>query len=237
MGVVIAGTFNAKADRTFLNYHTGETFVAPASTEYNPVCTRSSDGNASIIEWTINYAEIRQPEYYPQTILWDTPTFYAYEQEDKPQITCTYLLADIDSRDITVTVEAAEYKDFSGYSLSPMTPVLPDCEGCGPVMFKIEPYPGYYPTEIYGFEDVFLNGKYRENLVFFPIQYDYENKTVRAYTKVKFRIEKTDAGIDDIAADNGSPVFYNLQGIKVRHPRKGQVYIEYLQSGRKHLAR
>ncbi len=220
-----------KADIPLLNYETGEITSVNASDKYAPICNRYSDGDALIIEWTVKCAYVTQSPYVPGTVSWDIPGFISAPlANDKPVVSYQNMRTDIDESKLTVTVEAADYKDFPDYRLSPDVWLL-DCEDCEPIVCEITPYTGFYPEKAYGYYtleyDTNSGHVKHTNLAFFPTLYDYEHSVVRAYTYVRFRIEDKQNGITETtAADSSAPTYFDLSGRKVNRPENGRIYIK-----------
>lgn len=215
-----------KADIPLLNYETGEITSVNASYEYAPTCNRYADGDALIIEWTLKYAYVTSCPYVPGTVLWRIPGFAIREYpKDKPVHPTHLMQSDIDENNLTVTIEAAEYKDFPDFRLCPVV-WLPDCADCPPEVSEITPYEGFYPENVYEYCQYTSNPK-QVDLVFFPVSYDYEHSVVRAYTYVRFRIEDKQNGIaETTAADSSAPTYFDLSGRKVNRPENGRIYIK-----------
>lgn len=93
----------------------------------------------------------------------------------------------------------------------------------------IEPYQGFYPTQPFNDNGIGIyRGTYIAFIGIWPVQYDYENSIVRAYTHLKLRIEykQEEAGASGIETDDAPAEFFTLQGIKVATPTKGTLYIK-----------
>lgn len=221
-----------KADIPLLNYETGEITSVDASYEYAPKCNRYADGDALIIEWTLQCAYVTPASHYPGTVNWNIPGFTSFPlADDKPMVSYQNMRTDIDESNLTVTVEAADYKDFPDYKLSPHYALEPDCKDCEPILFEITPYTGFYPEKAYGYYtleyDTNSGHVKHTNLAFFPTLYDYEHSVVRAYTYVRFRIEDKQNGIvETTAADSSAPTYFDLSGRKVNRPENGRIYIK-----------
>lgn len=213
-----------------LDYETGEFFEGdPFDRSFWPTYSSSPIENGRIDEYQVRYAAIMDSPWYENCVRWLIPCMVYSDWEGKPEVPVdgySFYLPD-GYTGVHITLSEAEYNDYN-FELQPS---LPPVGGNDPQRFvDIEPYEGFFPTESVCDNGV---GKYRNTYIAIvgirPVAYDYQNKIVRAYTRVRYTIEyiNESAGAqNEIMEYNIEAQYYTLQGIRVVEPQKGNMYIE-----------
>ncbi len=212
----------------FLDYTSGEFFTGETTNrELWPEWYGYPDDEGITVEWNIRYAIVEDSPYYNGCVRWCIPEFNVLDMEGKPEIAFHghYYELPAGYKSVSISLLEAEYKDFN-YELQPALPPVLDWE---PQRFvDIVPYTGFYPAETQEVSDIAIyRGIYSALVVTQPVQYDYQNHIVRAYTHLKYRIDyKEESGIEGFNADDTQAKYYNLQGIRIAEPQPGELYIE-----------
>lgn len=227
--VAALGNLTMQAERIF-DYETGEYFEGDISDRsFWPTFITTPNENGRIDEYHIRYAVIMNSPWYENCVRWLVPGMSYSDWEGLPEVPVdgySFTLPE-GYKSICITIVESEYKDYN-FELQPS---LPPVGGDEPQRFvDIEPYQGFFPTEPFCDNGT---GKYRDTYIQYvgvrPVAYDYENKIVRAYSHIKCKIEysKENAGAPNITIDNNiEPHYYTLQGIHIKEPKTGNLYIE-----------
>ncbi len=227
--VIVLGNLTIQAER-ILDYETGEFFDGdPLDHAYWPTTNTTSTEDGRTDEYCIRYAVIMDSPWYEDCVRWFIPGMFYSDWEGLPEVPVdgySFTLTD-GYKSINITIVETEYKDYN-FELQPS---LPPVAGDEPQRFvDIEPYEGFFPTATFCNNGV---GKFRDTYVAYvgvrPVAYDYLNKIVRAYSRIKCKIEyrKESASVPDVVNDdNNEPQYYSLQGLQIKEPQKGNVYIE-----------
>ena len=89
----------------------------------------------------------------------------------------------------------------------------------------ITPYEGFWPKEIID-PEVIVDPYWGPTFHFCPFQYDYQNKVVRAYKKIRFKRGKRPAGSSVATLEiPQKATYYTIDGFRVENPIKGEIYI------------
>lgn len=232
LGKTIVGTppNNFANEERILEYSTN-TFFQDVESKFHlyfPEYTESVDETGLTGEYRINYAFIRNDDYYLDCIRWKVPDTYDdnYHAMAVPDV--CYFVHSIevlsDSPVLTCEIIEADCIDWH-YRIAPVNPPEPDCissntdvrPNCVGVEehFDIKPYSGFYPEKIISAHSSGLHPE-QYYVEIYPVQYDYEHEIVRAYTHIKFKILcENMAAAATIDADSQQHEYYNLQGIRV----------------------
>lgn len=228
--LVFLFSFDVSAVR-ILDYETGEFIEGDRSDpQFAPIFTHTKTGNVRIDEFYFRYAFIEDSPWYEGCIRWNLPGFLHGFEEGKPETPMSGysvpLVPKYYKRAVIIMLES-EYKDFN-FELQPALPMCLDCE---PQRFvDIDPYDGFYPEEqIFDNGTEIYRGQSYQYVGVRPVSYDYNNHIVRAYTHLKYKLEYTteESGVNEITADvdEDGVEFYNLQGLRVFNPQRGNLYI------------
>lgn len=123
-----------------------------------------------------------------------------------------------------------DYIDFKDIECMPFH-IIVDCLDCDNSIRPITPYSGFWP------EDFKMDGGYSGNSNYMegyvcdrvcPLKYDYENKVMRAYTRLRIRRDSESSKIININAANRADqeVFYTIDGRVERNPQRNNIYIK-----------
>ena len=145
------------------------------------------------VSYTFSNVEVQKDPIFQNTFLWKISGFGINETPTEPAILFRSDAFSIpDNCSVSLVMLEAEYNDFE-YELAPARQPLPDNtyesynkDNISP----ISPYNGFYPSNIAALSDI---QTYRGNAIQYvqlcPIQYDYQNHKVRAYRKIKYKIQ------------------------------------------------
>ena len=194
------------AETGILDYQTGE--ITNGSFSETPIAemSRHTDDNGVTVEWNIRYAWIAEmsidADYKP--VAWTIPPFSSLNLKGLPGLpNISFYKSSFDISDkcdnFKITILETEYKDFH-YNLEANEPIEPHDNGEPNTYVAIDPYEGFLPAEaVKGYKYVYRTPYYNDNdgreikfgvdVFTFPIQYNYEEETVRAYTRIKYRID------------------------------------------------
>lgn len=217
------------AEYTYISYETGTHFTSSETIAPTWEITEQGD-DYFISTFQCSCAINQESYYYPGTLTWRIPGFGLNDIAGEPEIPGYYPQYTLpDGYDwCEIEIIETQYSDFS-CTLSPAIPVVADTEP--QYTAEITPYSGFFPT---GITEYYSPGHYRGNRVMNiglrPVQYDYENKTVRAYSKITYKVKyltEMPAGIHSavVNSDNSDATYYNLQGQPVAQPQSGTLYI------------
>lgn len=226
--IAALGNTTLQAQHIF-DYETGQYVEGdPSDHAYWPTANTTSAEDGRTDEYCIRYAVIMDSPWYEDCVRWFIPGMVYSDWEGLPEVPVdgySFTLPD-GYKSINITILETEYKDYN-FELQPS---LPPVAGDDPQRFvEIEPYEGFFPTTTFCNNGV---GKYRDTYIAYvgvrPVAYDYQNKIVRAYSRIKCKIEysKESASLPDVVNDdNNVPQYYSLQGLQIKEPQKGNMYI------------
>lgn len=152
---------------------------------------QESDGVT--ISYVFSTAEVQEDPIFPNSYFWKISGFGLNETPKEPAFLFRNDAFSIPNNcSVSLTILEAEYKDFE-YELAPARQSLPDntYEGySADNVSPISPYRGFLPSNIVELSEM---QSYRGNAIQYvklsPIKYDYQNHKVRAYTKIKYKIQ------------------------------------------------
>lgn len=158
----------------------------------SPPRTVEETSDGLIVTYKFNSADITEDDLFPGNYQWSFPGFSVSTQSGSP-----VLPEHIDAfaapagSNPSVTLLSSSYRDF-GYPLAPARfPILENdtivhtAQNVAP----ITPYSGYAPEHVCS---QLPSGEYRNQPIVrikvSPLQYDYNNRTVRAYSEISYKI-------------------------------------------------
>lgn len=226
--IAVLGNTTMQAQHIF-DYETGQYVEGdPLDRAYWPTTNTTSTEDGRSDEYCIRYAVIMDSPWYEDCVRWLIPGMIYSDWEGLPEVPVDgYSFALPNGyKSINITIVEAEYKDYN-FELQPS---LPPVAGDDPQRFvDIEPYEGFFPTAPFCDNGV---GKFRDTYIAYvgvrPVAYDYQNKVARAYTRIKCKIEysKESASVPDVVNDDtNEPQYFSLQGLQIKEPQKGNLYI------------
>ena len=149
-------------------------------------------GDGIVVTYKIQKAALSEDDLYPGTFNLEIPGFSNCMELRMPGIPMggDYYIVPKDSEP-TVALVSAKYKDLK-YELAParwpmsMSDTVSYSKSNVPV---IQPYSGFWPQVVV---EELPAGMYRRqpiaNAAINPVQYNYDSKTVRVYTEIKYKI-------------------------------------------------
>lgn len=142
--------------------------------------------------YTFTNAEIQEDPIFPNCVFWKIDGFGYNEIPTEPSVLYRSDAFSIPKNcNASLEIIEAEYKDYA-YNLAPARQPLPDntYEGYNENnISSITPYNGFFPANIAELSDIQIyRGNAIQNVQLSPIQYDYQNHVVRAYTKIKYKV-------------------------------------------------
>ncbi|MBR5844496.1 MAG: hypothetical protein IKY75_07975 [Bacteroidaceae bacterium] len=152
------------------------------------------EGNNIIITYTFDSAIVSEDPLFPNCHIWEYKGFGLIDIAGKPSLPVrrdAFTLSQYTSIDIIDT----SYIEIP-ITLAPARPPLIDNSYSTHTIESVDtitPYEGFFPDNILKTEEIEY---YKEKgllwVNIFPLQYDTENKVVRAYTKIKYKITISD---------------------------------------------
>lgn len=173
---------------------------------------------AITVTYNFNGATIQQDPIYDDSKFWKIYGFGLNETAGEPAIPYrndVFVLGKNTS--FSVEVIDSVYTD-SAFTLSPARPVLNNNDNSGYSIEnvpKIKPYEGFYPVRLTENGVQYYRGQGLLKITLSPIQYDFMNKTIRVYSKIKYRITLqpqavAQNGIKSSVLENRDPVLQNV---------------------------
>lgn len=116
----------------------------------------------------------------------------------------------------------SSFVDFEGVECCP---VYADADYIDKVSWKpIIPYSGFKPFEMYYiYKDQFIGGFV---LNVYPILYNYEDKIMRCYRYLKFKLVDDSDGVSDILLPDENVKYFSIDGKVIDTPQRGCLYIK-----------
>lgn len=157
-----------------------------------PLCSKVDYGDSIIITYDFHAAQIINDDIFQGCIQWKYEDWGINHTQGEASFPIKYDTYQTNQdQDITISIIDSEYIDFN-YELAPARPLMIDnvnsysSENISP----IQAYSGFSSNEIIEIEDV----QTQRNTSFHwvkvsPIQYDHANKIVRAFTKIKYKVD------------------------------------------------
>lgn len=194
---------------------------------------------AITVTYNFNGATIQQDPIYEDSKFWKIYGFGLNETAGEPAIPYRNdVFALGKNTSFSVDVIDSVYTD-SAFTLSPARPVLNNSDNSGYSIEnvpKIKPYEGFYPVRLTENGVQYYRGQGLLKVTLSPIQYDFMNKTIRVYSKIKYRITLqpqavAQNGIKSSVSENRDPVLQNVvlnnvstQPLKTAKTVKSAVY-------------
>ena len=157
-----------------------------------PIYSSIVNENSSIITYEFNAAKITEDDLFPNTYNWQYEDFNVNHIQGEAAFPIKYdTFSYPQGTNIEVSVIEANYIDFY-YELAPARQLIPENMSSNlskEDILPIQPYSGISPNEIIEIDDQQTSQKTTTFWVkVSPVQYDYTNKIVRAYTKIKYEV-------------------------------------------------
>ena len=215
-----------------LNLLTGE--VREGGNAASPTCSISTLDDGYQVTWEFTEARLVEDREFENTILWFFPDFRQIHIAGEPCISCEYDWLLIGNATPTLEVVDSSFVDYN-YQLAPAFPLQP---GGTPLYEKVEripinPYEGFFPTHIIKETGFYSYSESREvAYAIYPIQYNYEQQIVRAYTKIVYKVTLSDSttGIEELKTKEDMPTnSFSLDG----RPIKGNAKSVIIRDGKK----
>ncbi len=187
--VVSCGLFVFSAyGQQIINLVTGE--IKTKSLAEEPVRTEEPLNDGFLVTYDFHEAYLSEEPDYPNCVMWNIPGFLQKNDPGFPSIPFQNDWFEIGNFIPSVEIVECNYVDYQ-YQLPPAIPVQPiSSETYEKVKrIPINSFDGFYPKSVVesnGFS-LFLNEKYACFRIS-PVQYNYEQKTVRAYTRITYKI-------------------------------------------------
>ncbi len=160
-----------------------------------PKCIKSDFGDSIIISYEFQSAKIIEDYIFPGCVQWkyeDWGINHIQGEASFPIKIDTYTTTQ--NCNISVLLIESEFIDFN-YELAPARQPLVDNSANlfnSENIMPIQAYSGFSPNEIVEIEDI---QTHKDKSIYWvkisPVQYDYNNKIVRAYTKIKYKVTYT----------------------------------------------
>ena len=145
-----------------------------------------------LITYIFSKAILREDPTYPNSYFWSYPHFMESEVIGSPAFPYQNNWLDIDNSIPTMEIVESNYVDFH-YQLASALP--PQIEGLSTDnsaihnRLPIASYHGFMPKSVVAEIGVsHITGKSQVGYTVYPIQYDYERKIIRAYTRISYKV-------------------------------------------------
>ena len=218
-----------------LNLLTGEVREGYEYEAEKPVRTVETLDDGYLVTWEFSEAVIRDDESFPNCVLWIIPGFMESLEAGTPalQYKINWLKID-DAIPFSMKIIESNFVDYQ-YQLAPAIPAQP--VGQNPYNYveriPINPYVGFLPDSIVkdlgvSYDDPDSYAGYQVT----PFQYNYEERIIRAYTKIVYKVTLSDSttGIEELKAkEDMSTNGFTLDG----RPAKGNAKSVIVRDGRK----
>ena len=158
-----------------------------------PIYSSIVNGNSTIITYEFNAAKVIEDDLFPNTYNWRYEDFDVNHNQGEAAFPIKYdTFSYPQGTNIEVSVIEANYTDFY-YELAPARQLYPGRMSKNlskEDILPIQPYSGVSPNKIIEIDDQQTSQKTTTFWVkISPVQYDYTNKIVRAYTKIKYEVK------------------------------------------------
>jgi len=186
--LLAASTFFLADAQQVINLLTGE--VREGSDAANPVRTVETLEDGYLVTYEFTEAVIEKDKELPNCFLWRYKEYFMDSQTNgEPSILyrSDWLKLEKDEMPALEILECS-YTDFH-YQLAPAFPPQSDCESGKVRRLPITPYEGFYPVSAVEFDRLsYIIGQINAVYMIYPISYNYEQQTVRAYTKIVYKV-------------------------------------------------
>lgn len=224
--------FASAQGQQVLNLLTGE--LRDGSDATSPSCSILTLDDGYQVPWEFTEARLVEDREFENTVLWFIPGFRQSDKAGEPCISCQYDWLQIGDSTPTLEVVESSFVDYN-YQLAPAFPAQPG----DPLTYDrveripIKSYEGYFPTHVVEEAGYFPYYGGREvGYAIYPIQYNFEQQIVRAYTKIVYKVTLSDSttGIEELKTkEDMSTVGFTLDG----RPAKGNAKSVIVRDGRK----
>lgn len=203
--LVINCLFLAVYAQTTITIATGS--QSPGISVCTPSRTFVKTDNGFRITYKFDKANINPDIFYPDAFEWSIDNFGTTHELAKPAIPIrkeSYFIPE--GKTISVSVSDIKYTELN-MQLAPAKPMLLGEHNDNLTLSdvpQINNYSGFYPTQIVNVacSEFYRNSEFAYVNVF-PIQYDMQNKKVRAYTEITFDVNFIEKTSPNRVRDNG----------------------------------
>jgi len=228
--------FASAQGQQVLNLLTGE--LRDGSDAASPSCSILTLDDGYQVTWEFTEARLVEDREFENTVLWFIPGFRQSDKAGEPCISCQYDWLQIGDSTPTLEVAESSFVDYN-YQLAPAFPAQPG----DPLTYDrveripIKSYEGYFPTHVVEEAGYFPYYGGREvGYAIYPIQYNFEQQIIRAYTKIVYKMTLSDSttSIEELKAPaegQGRP--FSLEGLSA----KGNSSPWMIRDGKKLLVR
>lgn len=179
----------AYALQTELDLRTGQ-LVEPSDSF--PLQSVEKYDDSIIVTYEIPFAHVKSDAVFQNAVQWGIKGFGINNVLGEAAFPIKLDIFEVpDNMVASIVVVDTSYVEFP-YELAPARPPLTDSRDdyhSIENILEIKPYIGFYPVNVAEKDDV---QKYRGHLMqtirIYPVQYDYSNKIVRAYTFIRYKI-------------------------------------------------
>lgn len=227
--------FASAQGQQVLNLLTGE--VRNGSDAAKPVKTVETLEDGYLVTYSFTEVLLVKDELYSDCVFCCINGFLETDEIEYPAFPYKKVWVNVNESNPKVEMVESNFVDFN-YKLSPARPPLPDesyytFENVPP----ITPYSGFMPEKNVKELGILENqGRYRFGCCVYPIQYNYVQQIVRAYTKIVYKVTLSDSttGIEELNTKEDMPTNgFTLDG----RPVKGNVKSVIIQEGKKRIVR
>lgn len=158
-----------------------------------PLCNKEDFGDSIIITYDFQAAQIVNDEIFTGCIHWKYEDWGINHNQGEASFPIKYdTYTTTQNQNISIALIESDYIDFN-YELAPAHPISTNnLSSSQRDIAPINLYSGFYPNKLVEFDDVQTQKNNSTHWIkISPVQYDHSNKIVRAYTKIKFKVEFT----------------------------------------------
>lgn len=184
--LLAASTFFLADAQQVINLLTGE--VREGSDAAEPVVKVDTIENGYLVNYAYSEAILKQDHELPDCIMWSYPGYMVSDMNGTPSYLFKKGWVSIDNYTILIEIVDSCYVDFN-YQLAPAYPAQPISPYSQVIRKPITPCLGFSPDVLIEKDEIRrVNGVRQLFYIVYPIQYNYEQQIIRAYTKISVKI-------------------------------------------------